>query len=405
MKKFLCIISIILIMSTVVTAAIPFSEREGKDVHEIFRDVNKGEWYNKYLVQLVDDGSIDGVIENKQRYFKPNDQLTTAEYITALLKPVIGVQPFETGQPWYYNYAKIAEDKGLIDDKNSSTIDNDITREEMASIAVAFLKDQNNYSPVSTEKYITSINDYQSIDSEHRQSVLYCYGTGILTGYSNSTFRPQNVLTRAEATSVIARIFYEDLRQPVEIDSTNEVQVVEGITVTKDDYIENEAGTILGMETVGEFAKVLYDNLYFYLNDDGYICVKGYVPELPENAEWSGSIKVFNKETGGTSIKILSDSSNNKSKSNQLAFYEGENFDIESTVIFEDMLYIFADFSVTNKNDINAGIVRMSYYSEYFITSTELEGIKNECYYQDYYNGNIDVAILLDWQRMIIWEE
>lgn len=404
MKKFISVISIILMMSTVVTAAIPSNERDGKDIHEIFQDVSKGEWYNIYLIQLVDDGSIDGVILNGQRYFKPDDQLTTAEYITALLKPVIGVQPFETGQPWYYNYAKSAETKGLIDDKNSSDLDKQITREEMASIAVAFLKDQNKYSTISTDQYVTSINDYQTIDSEYRQNVLYCYGAGILTGYPNNTYRPKNVLTRAEATSVIARIFYEDLRQPVEIDNTNEAQVVEGITVTKDDYIENEAGTILGMETVGEFAKVLYDNLSFYLNDDGYICVKGYVPELPENAEWSGAISILNKEAWGTTITILSEPDEFSSWAKGVEFYEGDTFDIESSVKLDEMLYVFADFSITNEINQNAGIVRLGYYSQYYINKSQFD-ISNECFYQDFYNGDKYTNIDINWSIMFSWEE
>jgi len=86
-------------------------------------------------------------------------------------------------------------DQGVIDVKP----DNDITRGEVAMIFFRLLKDTNKNAPVPNT--FTDVNS----DSWYVQGVCYLTKIGILKGYSDSTFKPDQPITRAEFTDITAR--------------------------------------------------------------------------------------------------------------------------------------------------------------------------------------------------------
>lgn len=406
MKKLIICLVIMLLCSQTVLGAIPAKEREGKYVHELFEDVSETAWYNSYLIKLVNDGSIDGVIQGGKRFFKPESKLTKAEYITALLKPIIGVRKATSGRPWYDEYGKEALNRKLVQYTAITELNEPITREEMAVIAVAFLRDQKESLPTDSQKYKANIKDIDTIKEENLSDLLVCYGLGIITGYPNGDFGPQNVLKRSEAISVIGRIFYKDLRQPAKVVNTDipEEQVVEGITVTRDDYVEGR--DVITMDTAAKFAEVFFKSLNFYLDDDEHINVKGYVPELPEGMCWAGTISITNKDLSGEEVYIESVIDDRFSWVSQDNTYRNkEYFDVKSSVSINDFLYIFANLTIVNKNDIREGTIKMAYHADEYLEITEFQGLKKyECYYYDSNYGDKKFIIDVKKESMFSWE-
>lgn len=424
MKRILGFCLVFLLSIQMVSGALPKSEYENKTMDEVFMDVPKGAWYASYLKKLVKDGSIDGVIQDGKRYFQPTKSLSYAEYITALLKPEVGVKLAPAGQPWFAEYAKAAKDKKLITYKDLKELDQPISREDMAKIAVAFLKSEGKKLPSSTSKYKSQIKDYTTITN--KEDVLICYSLGIITGYPDGNFKPNGVLNRAESISVIARIFYPELRpkedngkeetpqekldkvlnrEPVtDMDQVPDTQVVEGIEVKKEDY--NSKRHLLNMDKQAEFAKVFYDELEFYLDDDGYVCVRGYVPELPVGCNWEGSIDIIHKNSSGLSLAVSTKpgpmDANAALKDN--FYYVGDRFDRKSDVKKDDILYIFADLTVYNDYDMELEGIKMAYYSDYYLNTPDC--IRSEPFMCHYYiNGQDKKAINIGIEDIILWEK
>lgn len=60
---------------------------------------------------------------------------------------------------------------------------------------------------------LTTIMDYDSIPDEYKESILIAFSEGIRSGYTDNTFRYDQLATRAEAASIIIRL--------IDIDASN----------------------------------------------------------------------------------------------------------------------------------------------------------------------------------------
>ena len=83
--------------------------------------------------------------------------------------------------------------------------DNGITRAEAAAIFFRLLTNSNKYDPVS--------NPFPDVDASawYGQSVLYLAENGIIVGYKDGTFRPNEQITRAEFAAMASR--FDDLEE------------------------------------------------------------------------------------------------------------------------------------------------------------------------------------------------
>ena len=77
------------------------------------------------------------------------------------------------------------------------------------------------YSLRDKVKIQSKIKDFGSVVERQRESVVICYDLGIITGYTDGTFGANNILTRAEATAVIARLKDTSRRKPADISDVN----------------------------------------------------------------------------------------------------------------------------------------------------------------------------------------
>lgn len=157
------------------------------------------------------------------------------------------------------------------------------------------------------------INDYMKISQSSKTNVVKCYDLGILIGFPDGEFKPDNILTRAEAVAVIRRIINKparkrpelpavanpsptpipvaELNRPEKKDLGNGVVEVEGVSFDPETDIVNKSTKAMGILKAEEFVDVFLQHLKFY-EHDGKARVRGYIPELPEGYEWSIAIQM-----------------------------------------------------------------------------------------------------------------
>lgn len=138
--------------------------------------------------------------------FKPNNPITRAE-ISAILSRIIAggevgnkrssfrdVEDFR----WYADYVGYMREQGLISGYPDGTFKprDNITRAELAAI-ISKLNNLSNPTEIS----------YPDVKTQYwaRDAIKNVVNTGIMTGYPDNTFRPNNNVTRAEAATIINR--------------------------------------------------------------------------------------------------------------------------------------------------------------------------------------------------------
>lgn len=138
--------------------------------------------------------------------FKPNGTITRAEAaaIIARLSGIDENKAYESkfgdvqSDKWYANYINFAAQKGYITGYADGTFkpDNTITRAEMAVIAGKYIGITPGHHPeFSDVKFDFWAGEY--IDAMSLK--------GLIKGYSDGTFKPNNTITRAEAVTIINR--------------------------------------------------------------------------------------------------------------------------------------------------------------------------------------------------------
>jgi hypothetical protein len=188
-----------------------------------------------------------------------------------------------------------------------------ITREDMALItgrALDKIIDESEFRDLLS--LTTLIKDYSGIPNRHKIYVTKCYDLGIITGFPDGEFKPDNILSRAEAVAVIRRFIdptarkrpelpvfanpsptpipVEQLDRPQKKELGNGIVEVEGIRFDPSTDIANEYGAMNIMKAE-EFVGVALEYLKFY-EHDGKARVRGYIPELPEGYELEYAIHI-----------------------------------------------------------------------------------------------------------------
>jgi len=287
-----------------------------------FSDVPTTAWYIDDLQHILQDprnifsGYPDGT-------FKPADTLTVDMFIK-LIVTVMGHDVKNGADYWASTYIEKAIDEGYVVPSedylfNGKTPDDPyagyrrpITRGDMAMVtgrALDKMTDDKEYrDPLAVSSLI---KDYSSIQNYKKWNVVKCYDLGILTGFPDGEFKPDNILSRAEAVAVIRRLIdpqarkkaelppaavpsptpvpVEELNRPEKKDLGNGIVEVEGVRFNPETDIVNKSNGAMGILKAEEFVQVALKYLKFY-EHEGKARVRGYIPELPEGYEWDIAI-------------------------------------------------------------------------------------------------------------------
>lgn len=183
----------------------------GIDVPE-FTDVPEGAWYHDYVYDLVYRGVVNGMTATT---YEPAGTLTRAQFVKLLacsleeaetLKTYEGQHPFTDSEGhWAETYIAWAKDKGIVEGVSTTEFDPEapITREQMATIFGRYALKQGIVLPKDAAP-AESFPDADKISEYAREFVELMRIAGILNGYEDGTFRPQNTATRAEAAKLFS---------------------------------------------------------------------------------------------------------------------------------------------------------------------------------------------------------
>jgi len=170
-----------------------------------FTDVN-GHWAEAFIAQIYDQGIANGKADGK---FDPNANITRAELtkiaLNAFGHTVGSNQPTENpfadvpkGE-WYAVYIALAKELNIVSGFADGFHPNEpITRAGALKILLVA-------SGLDVGNGTTDFSDVES-GAWYEKYVAYAKANGIVGGYTDNTFRPDNNITRAEVAKIVVKI-------------------------------------------------------------------------------------------------------------------------------------------------------------------------------------------------------
>lgn len=173
-----------------------------------YTDVKSGNWAYEAVNAMSERAIIKGYPDGS---FLPNNTVTYGEFIKMALIAGTGQDAGNAASGhWALNYYnKALELKYFTEfDIDKSQLGDKIPRADMALIISSILGDVSidNYDEI--QKGIEDI----SYQTPHEYDITKAYAMGILTGYTDKTFKPEKTLSRAESATVIYRLADESKR-------------------------------------------------------------------------------------------------------------------------------------------------------------------------------------------------
>ena len=182
-----------------------------------FQDIPTSHWAHSNVGQMVDKGIIVGYPDGT---FKPDKKVTYGEFIKMAIVGITGqgLEMGSGGKHWAYNYYMKGIELGLytstqIPERN---LDREIIRADMSLIAANAVEGTVSSSDSAIiEGYVLDM--FKS--TNRKNAVIKAYFLGILAGYPDQTFRPDQGLTRAESAAVIDRIITPSARVAIDLEA------------------------------------------------------------------------------------------------------------------------------------------------------------------------------------------
>lgn len=172
-----------------------------------FKDMNSSHWAYKYVTELSSRNVINGYTDNT---FRPEGTITKGEFIKlvvmAALPEWIDIDDAESNfNHWAAPYIWIAERYGIISSGTVTlkNVDIAITRIEMVRIISKADITMKGSSLETKEK--VKFNDVLSLNNDDLLLIRHACSKGLITGYTDNSFKPFNNMTRAEAATMIYR--------------------------------------------------------------------------------------------------------------------------------------------------------------------------------------------------------
>ena len=178
-----------------------------------FTDIKGSEWYAADVTALASSGNeiIKGYPDGS---FRADTKLTADQFITMLVRAG-GQTAANNSEYWAIPYLNKAKEMGILQDGDFSDFRAEISREEMALLMMRFLAGREDLSKLESAQAEEAILDFALVGAyqkttagkeAYQKAVKEAYALGLLTGYEDISFKPQGILTRAEAATVVMRL-------------------------------------------------------------------------------------------------------------------------------------------------------------------------------------------------------
>ena len=262
------ILSLLLLCCLSFSLAVPASAASSLP----FSDVPSNIWYYTYVKDLYDSKVINGTTATT---FSPQGTVTFGQALKLILLAAGYEEQAPTTTHWASGYYRLASHKGFLPSNLNLTLDQPITRLQIASIAVRTLG-------------LTRTSSKSPFSDTTDQSALILYDHGVFTGVETETgllFKPNDNITRAEVSAVIWRID--------QLEEENTPTTPAPPAEETGDYFYFGGKKVYVVE---ELPKSTYDNSLFQVNENGfltydsdeYTCKIGIdVSRYQENIDWA----------------------------------------------------------------------------------------------------------------------
>lgn len=169
-----------------------------------------GHWAEKSICLLYDAGIVEGRSSN---YYEPSAYITRAEFLKiALLNAGFTVTEDDdtvysdvAEEDWYFAYVTYATSEGYVEGYDDGTFRPNamINRAEAMTIVMRI---------AGAAKYNVNQSDVEFVDVDddawYAWAIVRAEDDGIIEGYADETFRPDNSITRAEVAVIARRAWY-----------------------------------------------------------------------------------------------------------------------------------------------------------------------------------------------------
>jgi hypothetical protein len=180
-----------------------------------FSDLPQSHWAYKYIAEMVNKKVLDGYPDKK---FRPENSVSRAEFATIIVKAA-GLQAQKVNYSsfsdvkvtdWYSPYIETAKDYLTgFRTAGGSYIFNPTAPATREDITVAIVKLKGyDVNRLSNQSIIQNMfSDYDGISESAKNYVAIAVQNGLVSGYEDGTFKPQNSITRAEAATLLWRAY------------------------------------------------------------------------------------------------------------------------------------------------------------------------------------------------------
>ena len=164
-----------------------------------------GHWAKTFIEYLDQEGVINASATTGN--YEPDRDMTRAEFMRYINRAFhfteeasISFSDVQTNA-WYYDTIQIAVNYGYINGVGDNRMDplGEVTREQAAVIIGRLYKDD----PGDVSASDLPFSDRNEVSSWAAGYIKAAVDNGIITGYEDGTFRPQNVVTRGEVAKII----------------------------------------------------------------------------------------------------------------------------------------------------------------------------------------------------------
>lgn len=174
-----------------------------------FTDVNRNDWFYKYVAYVTRRGLFSGTSEN---IFSPNKTMTRAMLATVLHR--LDGKPVTTKAAnfvdlvhgeYYIDAVNWSSEKEIVNGltKTEFKPNNDVTREQLALMLYRYAISKNIVSGVNGS--IESFSDKDKVSSWALDAMKWAVEKGIITGKSDNKLDPTGSATRAEVAAMLQR--------------------------------------------------------------------------------------------------------------------------------------------------------------------------------------------------------
>lgn len=164
--------------------------------------------------------------------YRPDNQISVAEFITVLIKSTYTEIDYVQTSPWYQVYLDKALEMGVLIAGEVEDYNRPITRYEMAVMIARAGESTDSIKVKVTQE--TSFTDDSEIKADGKKYIEAVSHVGIITGYPDGNFGPNNKASRAEAAVMLNRFI--NLEKPLVQEKSLPEQMIENVLNT--DMIE-----------------------------------------------------------------------------------------------------------------------------------------------------------------------